>query len=144
MRPSWDKYFMGIAFSVAKRSTCDRKRVGAVIVWDRNIVSTGYNGAIKGMPHCDDGGHWMSAGHCVRVVHAELNAILQAAKLGLSTNGATIYTTTYPCWECFKAIVNAGIIAVYYSDIYRPDEAVADTANILGITLEQVIIDESK
>jgi dCMP deaminase len=92
-RASWDEYFMRIAVQAATRSTCDRKHVGAVIVRDKTILSTGYNGSIRGMPHCDEVGHMLENGHCVATVHAEANAILQAAKHGTMINGADIYIT---------------------------------------------------
>ena len=118
-RAGWDEYFMKIAMDVASRSTCSRKNVGAVIVRDRNILSTGYNGSIAGMPHCDDVGHDMEGGHCVATIHAEANAILQAAKNGAMIDGAEIYTTASPCWNCFKLIANAGIRTIYYGEFYR-------------------------
>ena len=101
-RASWDEYFMNIARVVASRSTCDRKFVGAVIVRDKTILSTGYNGSIRGMPHCAEVGHMMEDGHCVATIHAESNAIIQAAKNGVSIDGASIYVTASPCWNCFK------------------------------------------
>ncbi|MCB0159778.1 MAG: dCMP deaminase, partial [Caldilineaceae bacterium] len=88
-RPSWDEYFMDIAFTVAQRSTCDRAHVGCVLVRDRRMLCTGYNGAPAGLPHCDEVGHLMIDGHCVRTLHAEQNAIIQAALHGVSTQGAT-------------------------------------------------------
>ena len=107
-RASWDDYFMAIARVVSSRSTCDRKFVGAVVVRNRTILSTGYNGSIRGLPHCSETGHMMENGHCVATVHAEANAIIQAAKNGVRIDGATIYTTASPCWPCFKLIANAG------------------------------------
>ncbi|MEM5811889.1 MAG: cytidine/deoxycytidylate deaminase family protein [Candidatus Aenigmatarchaeota archaeon] len=118
MRPSWDEYFMEIAKVVAKRSTCKRAAVGAVIVKDKRILTTGYAGAPKGMPHCLDVGcliksivkeNGKTEEHCLRTVHAEMNAIIQAALHGVSTDGATIYTTHFPCYNCAKVIINAGI-----------------------------------
>ena len=97
-RASWDEYFMNIARMVATRATCDRKHVGAVLVRDRTLLSTGYNGSIRGLGHCSEEGHMMEDGHCVRTVHAEANAIIQAAKNGVAIDGATIYTTASPCW----------------------------------------------
>ena len=108
-RVDWHTYFMNIARQAATRSTCDRKQVGAVIVRDKTILSTGYNGSIRGMPHCDDVGHLMESGHCVATVHAEANAIIQAAKNGVRIDGAELYTTASPCWNCFKLLANAGI-----------------------------------
>jgi dCMP deaminase len=110
---------MEIARVVATRATCDRKHVGAVIARDRVILSTGYNGSPRHMPHCDDVGHEMVEGHCVRTVHGEANAIAQAAKNGTSVDGATVYTTASPCYDCFKLIVNAGIIRIVYSEYYE-------------------------
>ncbi|HEY4158364.1 MAG TPA: dCMP deaminase family protein, partial [Polyangiaceae bacterium] len=105
-RASWDEYFMAIARVVATRSTCDRKHVGAVIVRDKMILTTGYNGSIRGLPHCDDEGHMMEDGHCVRTVHAEANAIVQAARNGVRLDRADIYVTASPCFGCFKLVAN--------------------------------------
>jgi dCMP deaminase len=133
-RVDWHTYFMNIARQAATRSTCDRKHVGAVIVRDKTILSTGYNGSIRGMAHCDDVGHTMEAGHCVATVHAEANAIIQAAKNGVAIDGAEIYTTASPCWDCFKLIANAGLMRVYYGEFYR-DERSLKVAQEIGIEL---------
>jgi len=133
-RVDWHTYFMNIARQVASRSTCDRKHVGAVIVRDKTILSTGYNGSIRGMPHCDDVGHDLEGGHCVATIHAEANAILQAAKNGVRIEGAQIYTTASPCWNCFKLIANAGITTIYYGEFYR-DRKSLEVAGRLGIDL---------
>ena len=111
-RASWDEYFMNIAREVSTRSTCDRKFVGAVIVRDKSILATGYNGSIRELPHCDEEGHLMEDGHCVRTVHAEANAIVQAARNGVRIDTATIYVTASPCWGCFQLIANAGILRI--------------------------------
>ena len=124
-RPSWDDYFMDITFQVAKRSTCDRARVGAVIVKDKRILTTGYNGSPAGLPHCDDVGHLMVGGHCVRTLHAEQNSIIQAALHGVSVAGGTIYVTHQPCLTCAKMIINAGIRRVVYAGVYPDENAVA-------------------
>ncbi len=124
-RPSWDDYFMGITCQVARRSTCDRARVGAVVVKDRRILTTGYNGAPAGLPHCDDVGHLMIGGHCVRTLHAEQNAIIQAALHGVSVAGGTMYVTHQPCLTCAKMIINAGIRRVVYAGQYPDQNAVA-------------------
>ena len=100
---------MSIAQVVATRSTCPRKYVGAVLVRNRTILSTGYNGSIRGMPHCTDVGHMMENGHCVATIHAEVNAILQAARNGVVIDGGTLYVTASPCWNCFKASANSGM-----------------------------------
>ena len=133
-RVGWHAYFMNIARQAATRSTCDRKHVGAVIVREKTILSTGYNGSIRGMPHCDDVGHQMDAGHCIATVHAEANAIIQAAKNGVRIDQGELYTTASPCWDCFKLIVNAGIRAVYYGEFYR-DRRSTEIAGQLGIDL---------
>ena len=145
-RVDWDEYFMRIAVEVSGRSTCDRKHVGAVIVRDRNILSTGYNGSISGLDHCDDVGHMMEDGHCIATIHAEANAIIQAAKNGVNINGGSIYTTASPCWNCFKLIVNAGLKKISFGEFYR-DERVFDVAKRLDIELidlSQVIASETE
>lgn len=120
--PSWHKYFMDIARITAVRASCDRAQVGAVIVdEDRYIVATGYNGAPKGVQSCDEAGHSMVDGHCVRAVHAELNAITQAAARGVATKGCAIYCTHLPCLHCTKHILQAGIHQIYYATAYKED-----------------------
>jgi dCMP deaminase len=133
-RASWDEYFMNIAREVATRSTCDRKHVGAVIVRDKSILATGYNGSVRGLPHCDDEGHLMEDGHCIRTVHAEANAIVQAARNGMRIDGASIYVTASPCWGCFRLIANAGIKKIVFGEFYR-DEKIFDFSQRLGIEL---------
>ena len=133
-RISWEKYFMNIAKEVASRSTCDRKNVGAVIVRDKTILATGYNGSIRGLDHCDDKDHEMENGHCVRTIHAEANAIVQAARHGVRIEESTIYVTASPCYDCFKMIANSGIIAIYYAEFYR-DERIKKYATDLSIHL---------
>jgi dCMP deaminase len=133
-RASWDEYFMNIAREVATRSTCDRKFVGAVIVRDKIILATGYNGSIRGLPHCDEEGHLMEDGHCVRTVHAEANAIVQAARSGVSIEGGSITITASPCWGCFRLIANAGIKRIVFGEFYR-DARVFEFSQRLGIEL---------
>jgi len=131
MRPTVDEYFMEIASVVAKRSTCLRNQVGAVIVRDKRILATGYNGAPKGLPHCLDIGcirelNDIPSGErheLCRAVHAEQNAILQAAIHGVSTEDATIYCTHQPCILCAKMMINAGIKKVVYANQYPDTEA---------------------
>ncbi len=133
-RASWDEYFMAIARQVATRSTCDRKHVGAVIARDRMILATGYNGSIRGLPHCDEIGHLMDGGHCVRTVHAEANAIVQAARSGVRLEGGEIYVTASPCFGCFKLIANAGLVRVVFGEFYR-DERIFEFSRALAIEL---------
>lgn len=136
-RVCWDRYFMNIAHEAKRRSTCDRKHVGAVLVRDRMLLSTGYNGSIRGMPHCDEVGHLMEGGHCVATIHAEANAVIQAARNGVRIDGATLYTTASPCWYCFKLVVNAGIARIVYDEFYREDRIFA-VAERLGIPVESI------
>jgi dCMP deaminase len=133
-RASWDEYFMNIANEVASRSTCDRKHVGAVIVRDKSILATGYNGSVRGLGHCDDEGHLMEDGHCVRTVHAEANAIVQAARNGMRIDGASITVTASPCWGCFRLIANAGIVRIVFGEFYR-DQKIFEVSQKLGIEL---------
>jgi dCMP deaminase len=133
-RVGWHEYFMKIAEQVATRSTCDRKHIGAVIVRDKTILSTGYNGSLRGAPHCDEAGHDMDNGHCVRTVHAESNAVAQAAKNGVAIDDSELYVTASPCLTCFKLIANCGIRAVYYKEFYR-DQRINDYAQQAGIQL---------
>ncbi|MFT3921751.1 MAG: dCMP deaminase family protein [Myxococcales bacterium] len=133
-RVSWDQYFMNIAREVATRSTCSRKHVGALIVRDKVILSTGYNGSIRGMPHCDESDHMMEDGHCVRTIHAEANAVIQAATHGTRIEGASIYVTASPCWSCFKMIANAGLQRVVYGEFYR-DARIFEVAAELNMEL---------
>jgi len=142
-RASWEEYFMNIAKQVSTRSTCDRKYVGAVIVKDKTILSTGYNGSIRGMPHCDEVGHLMENSHCVATIHAESNAILQAAKNGVKIEDSEIYITASPCWSCFKMIANAGIKKIYYGEFYR-DEKIFEVAKKIGIELHHLKVEEDK
>jgi len=125
---------MDIAKQVATRATCDRKHVGAVLVRDRTILSTGYNGSIRGLPHCDEVGHMMENGHCVATVHAEANAILQAAKNGVRIDGATLYTTASPCWPCFKMVANSGCRRIVFGEFYR-DPRIFEVASQLKLEL---------
>ena len=137
IRVSWEKYFMNIAQEVSTRSTCDRKHVGAVIVRKKTILSTGYNGSIKGLSHCSDVGCEMIDGHCVRTTHAEANAIVQAAKNGVRIDNAEIFVTASPCYNCFKLIANAGIKRIYYNEFYR-DERIIEHAKNAGIELMNI------
>jgi len=138
MRKDWDQYFMSIAKMVSERSTCDRKHVGAVIVRDNHILATGYNGSVSGMPHCDTDGHVVENEHCIATVHAEANAIVQAARYGTSIFCGEMYVTAFPCWNCFKLLANSGIMRIYYAEDYKKEEIVESTAFCLGITIEKV------
>jgi dCMP deaminase len=145
-RIGWDQYFMEICEVVAKRSTCLRAAVGAVIVRDRNILATGYNGAPSGMPHCTEAGCLIYTSknpsgeteeNCFRTIHAEINAIAQAAKSGVSIRGSDIYVTHSPCIHCLKVIVNTGIHRVVYGRPYKLDQA-AELVRLSGIRLDYI------
>lgn len=136
-RPSWDEYFMGLAAQVARRSTCKRRAVGAVLVRNRRILATGYNGSPPGFPHCINDQCLMIDGHCVRTIHAETNAIIQAALHGISTEGAALYCTSFPCHNCAKMLIGAGIKQIFYRDAYN-DEVSKDFLRHAGIQVEQI------
>ena len=127
-RPTWDEYFMELAHTAAKRATCDRGRSGCVIVREKQVLVTGYVGSPKGLPHCDDVGHLMKkvthddgtvTQHCMRTVHAEQNAICQAARSGISLNGGTLYCKMTPCRTCAMLIINCGIERVVCQHRYH-------------------------
>jgi len=133
-RVGWHEYFMNIAAQVATRSTCGRKNVGAVIVRDKTILSTGYNGSLRGAPHCEEAGHDLENDHCIRTVHAEANAVAQAAKHGVTIDNAELYVTASPCLTCFKLAVNAGIRVIYFREFYR-DERITEYARQANVSL---------
>ena len=136
-RGSWDDYFIRIAREVSTRATCDRRHVGCVLVRDKCILATGYNGSLRGLPHCNEPGVgcFMEDGHCTRTVHAEANAIAQAARNGVRLDGATAYVTAFPCWPCFKLLVQAGIARIVYGEPYRVNSVVGLAAAGLGVEL---------
>ena len=144
MRPDWDSYFMKIAFAVSERSTCDRAFVGCVLVLDKRILTTGFNGSPAGQPHCDEVGHLLVEGHCVRTIHAEQNAIIQAALHGVSTRGCTCYVTHFPCINCTKALINAGIHRLVYAVAYRMDENALEFLKSANIEIVHLEYDPSK
>ncbi len=146
-RPSWDEYFLGIMRMVGARSTCDRGRSGAVIVKDRRILSTGYVGAPAGVAHCDDVGHEMhtvthpdgsQSRHCIRTAHAEQNAIVQAARVGVALEGSTLYCNMTPCYTCAKMIVNAGIVRVVAAKDYHAGTRSKEIFEEAGVAFELV------
>jgi dCMP deaminase len=137
MRVSWDRYFMNLAREAASRSTCPRKAVGAVLVRDKAVLATGYNGSIRGLAHCTEVGCLMEGGHCVRTVHAEANALIQAARHGVRIEGADCYVTASPCWECFKLLANAGVKRIVFGEFYR-DQRIWEFAEQAGIELVEL------
>lgn len=141
MRPDWDSYFMNIAYSVSTRSTCDRAFVGCVLVRDKRILTTGFNGSPSGQPHCDEVGHLLVDGHCIRTIHAETNAIIQAALHGTSTRDSTCYVTHFPCINCTKALINAGISRLVYHIAYRLDPNAMKFLELADIEIHQLDFD---
>ncbi|MCX6713905.1 MAG: cytidine/deoxycytidylate deaminase family protein [Candidatus Vogelbacteria bacterium] len=144
LRPSWDEYFRDICQTVAERATCDRGRSGCVIARDKQILVTGYVGSPKGLPHCDEVGHQMKTmthedghqtQHCVRTAHAEQNAICQAAKMGISIDGATLYCKMTPCSTCCKMIINSGIKRVVCEKKYHAGQESEEAFKQAGVEL---------
>ncbi len=144
-RPSWDEYFMDVVRAVAKRATCDRGRTGCVIVKNKQILATGYVGSPAGQPHCDDVGHLMEdtihadgvkRPHCVRTIHAEQNAIIQAARNGVSIEDATIYCKLEPCPVCAKMLVNAGVKKVVCEKRYHAAGESRKILDMAGVIVE--------
>jgi dCMP deaminase len=126
---------MEIARTVGTRATCPRASVGAVLTRDKRILTTGYNGAPRGVPHCTEAGCLMVDGHCQRATHAEANAIVQGALHGVSLAGATAYCTHQPCSGCSKLLISAGVVRVVYRDAY-PDAVAEELLGVAGVPLE--------
>lgn len=137
-RIPWDQYFMSQSLLLSTRSTCTRLAVGATIVRDRRVISGGYNGSVSGDVHCTEVGCYVVDGHCIRTVHAEVNAILQCAKFGVPTEGADIYVSHFPCLQCTKTIIQAGISNLYYLHDYKTSEYAKELLTHSGIAMRQV------
>lgn len=136
-RPSWDNYFAQAALHAATRSTCPRAQVGCVMVHDNLALVTGFNGAPRGMDHCTDVGCLIENNHCIRSLHAEQNAIIQAARTGVSLVGATAFVTHHPCALCANMLINVGVVRVVYLNMYPP----ADGGEFLrqaGVIVERI------
>jgi dCMP deaminase len=140
-RISWNQYYMAQSQLLALRSTCTRLTVGATIVRDKRIIAGGYNGSIAGGVHCIDDGCYVIDNHCVRTIHAEMNAILQCAKFGVPTAGAEIYVTHFPCLQCCKSIIQAGIKTVFYAEDYKNHPYAIELFKQAGVKMEQVEVD---
>lgn len=147
IRPTWDEYFMEVANTIAKRATCDRGLSGCVIARNKQILVTGYVGSPIGLPHCDDVGHLFKqlthedgkvTNHCVRTVHAEQNAICQAARLGIALEGATLYCRMTPCRTCAMLIINCGIVRVVCEKKYHSATESEEMFRLAGIQLDYV------
>ena len=142
-RKSWDEHFVDVARVTAQRSTCPRapRGVGAVLVRENRVLATGYVGSIRGAPHCEDEGVGCmldERGRCVRTVHAEINALLQAAQHGVGIGGATVYCTMSPCWDCFKALANGGVARIAFDLVYGNSTRQEEAAAAAGVLWEQV------
>ncbi len=140
-RIPWDQYFMAQAVLLSLRSTCTRLEVGATLVKDKRIIAGGYNGAVSGDVHCIDEGCYVVDGHCIRTLHAEVNALLQCAKLGISADQSEIYVTHFPCLNCTKALLQAGVKKIHYLHDYRNDEYAMDLIQRVGASVHQVTLD---
>ncbi len=146
-RPTWDEYFLGLVDEVAARATCDRGKSGCVVVRDKRIICTGYVGSPSGMPHCDEAGHEFkqvidedgtTRRHCVRTVHAEQNAIIQAARYGLPLEGTTIYCSMEPCRVCAMLIASTGIARVVAGRRYHAGQETRHILSQAGVALDIV------
>ncbi len=138
MRLNWHDYFMSQTQLLSLRSTCERLKVGATIVKDNRVISSGYNGSVSGEAHCIDVGCLVEDGHCIRTIHAEMNALLQCSKFGVSTEGASIYVTHFPCVHCSKSLVQAGIKNIFYSADYKNHEYALYLFENSGVHVEKV------
>lgn len=152
-RPSWDEYFIEMAKLVGTRGTCDRGHAGTVITKDNRVLTTGYAGAPSGLPHCDEVGHEIhevttadgtKSKHCIRTTHSEQNAIVQAARIGVSIEGGTLYTKFEPCYICAKMIVNSGIKRVVCVKRYHAAERSREIFKQAGISLEVIMNEEEE
>jgi dCMP deaminase len=150
-RLSWDQYFLNITRQVAERSTCTRAKVGAVIVRERSILASGYNGAPSGLPHCTEVGCLVYQSqtpdgeleeNCYRTIHAEINAIAQAAKNGVSIRDADIYVTHTPCIHCLKVLINTGIKRIFYDREYKL-ESVRELLGTADVQLHKIVSEET-
>ncbi|MCJ7841813.1 ComE operon protein 2 [Lederbergia sp. NSJ-179] len=141
-RLSWNQYFMAQSHLLSSRSTCTRLAVGATIVRDKRMIAGGYNGSIAGGTHCIDEGCYVIDNHCVRTIHAEMNALLQCAKFGVATEGAEIYVTHFPCLQCCKALIQAGIKAIYYAEDYKNHPYAIELLEQAHVKMEKVPLDK--
>lgn len=137
-RMSWHAFFASQSRVMALRSTCPRLAVGCVVVRDKRMIASGYNGSINHDEHCLDVGCKMVDDHCVRAIHAEQNALLQCARFGIATEGADLYVTHLPCLNCTKSIIQAGIRNIYYEIAYRPDPYTKELLEKANVHIEQV------
>jgi len=141
-RPPWDVYFLKLAMLVSERATCPRMHCGCVLVKDKRILSTGYNGSIPGDIHCEDDGCMIVDNHCVRTIHAEMNAIIQCSIHGTNAEGATAYITNMPCTNCSKALIAAGIKEIVIFSDYHDTKA-EEFFKIANVSISRLKIPET-
>lgn len=141
-RIPWDQYFMLQAVLLSLRSTCTRLSVWAILVRDQRMIAGGYNGSVSGDKHCIDDGCYMVDGHCLRTIHAEMNAVLQCAKFGIPTDGAELYVTDFPCLQCTKMLLQAGVKKIHYLRNYNNDSYALELLKLKEVALEQVKLDK--
>ena len=140
-RIPWNQYFMLQAVLLSLRSTCEGLSVGAILVRDKRVIAGGYNGAVSGDDHCIDVGCYVVDGHCLRTIHAEMNAVLQCSKFGIPTDGAEIYVTDFPCLQCTKSLLQAGIKRIYYMRNYHNDDYAIRLLKRKKVAVEQVKVE---
>lgn len=140
---SWDEYFAGQSLMLSIRSTCQRLMVGAVIVREKRIIAGGYNGSVSGEGHCIDEGCLIENNHCIRTIHAEMNALLQCAKFGVQTQGAEIYVTHFPCVHCTKALIQAGISKIHYLYDYHNHTYAIQLLEQAQVPTKKIILPDS-
>lgn len=141
-RISWDQYFIAQAAILSTRSTCTRRHVGAILVKEHRIIASGYNGAVSGTPHCTEVGDYVVDGHCIRAVHAEQNALMQAASMGIAVEGSEVYVTDVPCVQCTKLLLQAGIKKINFMRDYHNDEFAESLLEEKNVALVQVSFEE--
>lgn len=142
-RIPWNQYFMLQALLLSMRSTCTRLSVGAVLVRDRRVIAGGYNGSVSGDVHCIDEGCYMVDGHCVRTIHAEMNAVLQCAKFGVATAQSDVYVTDFPCLQCTKMLLQAGVKRIFYLRNYHNDDYAVKLLKRQNVKVVQVHLDSA-
>lgn len=137
-RIQWPEYFMTQALLIATRSTCPRLAVGCVLTQNNRVIATGYNGSIQGLPHCIDQGCEEDKGHCIRTIHAEVNAVAQCAKMVTEADGATAYITHYPCLQCAKVLIQAGVRQIFYAKDYKNSPHVENLSIQTGVSITKI------
>lgn len=141
-RMSWDDYFMYQALLLSQRATCERLKVGAVLVRENRMIAGGYNGSVAGDDHCIDEGCFVQGGHCVRTIHAEANALLQCAKFGVTTENTTVYVTHFPCLQCTKQLLQAGVKEICYLNNYRNNEYAEHLYEVTGVSVRKIEVED--